>query len=327
VSASVVMRACETSCTLAVSDHQRAMFDLAFKLLSHRLLRDGLPFDDMDCVRLPMAIAEAVGVEDMQPVSRLVEALVIMFTGFDLWDDAMDEELPAEWSGYSPAEISLAAAALIGGVGVQALGRVLATGRVHRRLSAAVAAAFASMAAGQAMDIAIRRDQSGAVPVVEQATWLKSGAALGLYAEATALLCGLTQSRVEAFRRMGQALGGAAQLYKETAVLARLPTVRTGIKIDSYLAVNIHVSQLPETQHQLFRQTCIRAVDSATDAGWLRSELDSSGASRQCAERASGWVNLALLELQKGVPGISSTARLWRITDLAAPSPAATNFG
>src|SRR5262249_20426974 len=144
---------------------------------------------DLDCVRVPRAVVTCVAGEPTA-CSELLVATTIMFTGFDLWDDAMDGDLPETWTALGPQEIALTAAALICGVGPIALGSLAIPPHTMMLMQHATARAFVSMAAGQQLDVRQYTDGAPSADSVLASIRGKSGAAFGMYAELAALFAG-----------------------------------------------------------------------------------------------------------------------------------------
>lgn len=175
----------------------------------------GLP-----AVELPLLVHGALSGRE-EPALPLAGACTLVYLGADLLDNLADRELPERWRRRSPAEATLAGAALLAPLVQAALDRLdggappARIGRVRR----AFTQGLLTMAAGQHDDLLL----SGRALVTPAQARLvaerKSGAEVRLFAEAAAALATDDGGAVERLAAFGLALGTAGQIASDLADL------------------------------------------------------------------------------------------------------------
>lgn len=198
----------------AASPAQRDLLATAFRGLRDGLARRGGSPETLDCVRVPRLVYAAVRGTDT-PVRPLTVALVLLFGGVRLLDDAMDGELPAVWQRHRPAEIALAAAALYSALAPLALCAVEAPPATILAMQRTLADGLLAMADGQQRDVALAGSAGATARDVVASVAGKSGAAVAMYAALAARLAGAPEEAVASYTAMGQALGTAWQLRSD----------------------------------------------------------------------------------------------------------------
>jgi geranylgeranyl diphosphate synthase, type I len=173
---------------------------------------------DLACIRLPLLVHAAVaGVEG--PALPLAAACTLIYLGADVLDNVADDELPPRWVSRNAAEATLAAATLLAPLPILALAE-LGPGRSRAwEIQRALAAGLVEASAGQHEDL-VASERAG-LEACRRVAELKSGAELGCFARAAALLAGAEAAAAEAFAAYGTALGTAAGLASDLGELYR----------------------------------------------------------------------------------------------------------
>lgn len=262
---------------LAVTPLQRCTFETTFQAVRAQLAAHHLSVNDMDCVRVPHAVLACAG-GATRDAEELTVATTILFAGFDLWDDAMDGDLPSCWQPFGTAAASLTAAALIGGVGPMALRRLAVTGETGAAMQDAVSRAFLGMAAGQQLDMWQTRRADVSADSALASNEGKSGAAIGLYAELAALAGGVSVAEAHRYARLGRLLGSAWQIIGELLDLFESEHSRDLSAGKRTYPIAVHLDGLSVVERKQFEAELERARADEEVARSVRAALIRSGA-------------------------------------------------
>jgi geranylgeranyl pyrophosphate synthase len=169
--------------------------------------------DRLVAVELPLEVHESVTGE-WHAGTPLAAACGFVYLGADVLDNVADDELPAEWADCSASAANLAGATMLASLSHLALAECATAPERRHRLHTRLAEGLASMALGQATDIA-PPDDSDLVDVALETVAAKSGAEFAMVAELAAFgACG-EEECVAAFGAYGRSLGIAGQLSSD----------------------------------------------------------------------------------------------------------------
>jgi hypothetical protein len=318
----VLDQAATAALARAVTDEQRCCFTIAFDCARARLRDHGLSPDGLDSARIPALVYAAVA-GDPGPAAPLGVALTVLYVGMDLWDSVMDRELPPAWDGVPPHVVSLAAAALIGGVAPVLVsdldapaGRVVAVQRTLGR-------AFIAIAAGQQSDIAAAGAIAPTSELAEEAMRGKSGEVLALFAETAALLAGAPSDSVAAYADMGRAMGMASQIRADLSDLYSPAGSRDLANGTRSLPIALYLEQLEGDVRDRFVALLDHARVDADAQTEVRAALLDADIHSACALLAEAYCARAQQELQRSnalEPACSGLRSLIESTSLIRPA-------
>jgi len=192
----------------------RALFDRALGEV-RRCADEGAAFLPID---MPMAVAEVLGLP-AAPQRVAAAACTLLWSGADLMDDVADGELGTGWEGASPHQLALVSTNLLATLPHLATAALADHGvpeAVLSRFSQRVAQTLWEMSCGQFNDLDSERSVRSASDYGELIRQ-KTGAEIGLFASAPALLAGLPGDAIEAWSSFGVAYGCMAQLFSDVA--------------------------------------------------------------------------------------------------------------
>jgi geranylgeranyl pyrophosphate synthase len=260
----------------AATPAQRHLLEIAFSGMRIRLAQRGVTADALECVRIPRLVHACVRGESA-PVTSLIVALTLLYTGMRLWDDVMDGELAEVWQGHHPNQVALAAASLIGGLAPLALSNIEAPPSTVTAMQRTLARGFIAAAGGQQDDIALTGAREVTSDAVLASVAGKSGGPVSLCAELAAQLAGATDEAVADYARMGQAMGIAWQLRSDWYDLF-------GTKHSSDLAsgtrtlpIALHLEALAGSEREVFLALLDRAATEPDAAITVRATLIEAG--------------------------------------------------
>lgn len=230
----------------------------------------------MACAQLPLLVHAALTGEE-GPALPVAGACTLLYLGADLFDNLADEELPDRWLSYHPSEASLAAATYLSALPPLSLAHLEERGASPGRLwvlSRLFADALLKMSAGQREDLvsAERMTLAGCRELAEG----KSGAEIGLFAEAGAVLATDDPWLRKTYASFGTSMGTAGQIASDLRDIwepgtsrdllngkKTLPVVHALAKLrggprDHLLAL-LAAARDPEEPHEEVRETLLRA--------------------------------------------------------------------
>jgi geranylgeranyl pyrophosphate synthase len=279
---SVLDRAEAYALERAVAPEQRNVFETAFASVRAKLNERGVGVETLDSVRIPRLVHAAVRGDEL-PALPLAVSLTVLYVGMDLWDSVMDRELGREWHYIRPEEVSLAAAALIGGIAPLALCEINAPPATIVAIQSALARAFTTIAAGQQRDLALTDGDHATAEAAIAATDGKSGAVVGLFAETAALLAGAPRKAVVAYSEMGHALGMAAQLRSDLYDIFGDPNGKDLPNGARTLPVALYLESLNADARVAFLALLTHARTNARTRDDIRERLHRADTVRACA--------------------------------------------
>jgi geranylgeranyl pyrophosphate synthase len=288
--ADILHRAATVATTVAATDEQQRLFAQAFTTVRARVEADGSSPDLLDCVRVPRLVDAAVrGTAGGAAIEALTIALAVLYTGIDLWDDAMDGELSPEWRGRRPDEVALVAAGLIGGAAPMALAAIPAPAETVIGLQRLLARGFVALSAGQQEDIALAGSDGATAVAVERSVIAKSGAAMAMYAAMAARLADAPDQVVAAYANMGRALGTAWQVHSDLQDLFIAAASKDLANGTRTLPIAMHLEQVTGDQRNQFLALLDRARDGHQAREKVKTALREAGILRRCAAVVESW--------------------------------------
>jgi geranylgeranyl diphosphate synthase, type I len=180
--------------------------------LEKALASPGLP-----AIQVPFLVHAAV-TGDEGPALPVAEACTLIYFGVDLFDNIIDDELPAGWDTRDPAEANLAATTLLAAVPQLALARLGYQGTPLIRLWALVhlfARTLLTMSAGQHEDLLLTGRADAGPQMCRLMTERKSGSEFALFAKAGAILATEDPEVIENYGAFGLCFGTASQIYSD----------------------------------------------------------------------------------------------------------------
>ena len=166
--------------------------------------------------RLPLLVHAAVTGDD-RPAVPLAGACALVYLGADLFDNLGDDELPGCWDGHDTAQVTLAAAVLLGPMPYLALEQLEADDAARWRTGRELTHALAVISGGQHQDLA----NAGRVDVTLEGARLvaerKGGEEFRGFARAAAVFAGADARGVDAYGDFAAAIGTAAVIASDVA--------------------------------------------------------------------------------------------------------------
>jgi geranylgeranyl pyrophosphate synthase len=266
----------------AATAGQRRVMAAAFGDMRTRLAERGSSVEALDCVRLPRLVHLAVRGHD-QSALPLAVALTVLYVGLDLWDSVMDGELGPAWDHLRPEEVSLTAAALIGGVVPLAMLALDAPAATVLAMQRALARAFTAIAAGQQVEWANAAGDQVTAEAAMAAVEGKSGDVVALFAELAALSADAPPATVAAWAALGRALGIATQIRTDLHDLIAAPNgrdLRNGLRT---LPIALALEGLEGADRDALLTLLGRARSDEGARQGIRQHLATAGVPNACA--------------------------------------------
>ena len=169
----------------------------------------------LSCAQLPLLVHAAIA-GDEEPALPVAGACTLLYLGADLFDNLADEELPDRWLPYHPSQANLAAATYLAALPQLSLARLVEREVPPQKvwsLSRLFAETLLTMSAGQHEDLVSDGGMSAAD--CRALSEKKSGAEIGLFARAGAVLATDDGRLHEAYARMGASIGTAGQIASD----------------------------------------------------------------------------------------------------------------
>lgn len=266
----------------AVTPEQRRLLATAFHGRRTQLCQREVSPDDLDCVDLPRSVYAAVR-GDRAAALPLAIATTVLWTGIDLLDDVMDGDLPPEWQGVRPAEITLAAATLISALAPLALSQLDAPAATLLAMHQTLAGGLLAMSGGQQADVAMADSDAATVEAVEASVAGKSGAGMAMLATLAAQFAGAPAETVSVYGEMGHALGTARQLHSDCYDLFVAPHSKDLAGGTRTWPIAWRLQGLAGEERGRFLALLHRARTDAAAREAVRAHLIEAGALRGCA--------------------------------------------
>lgn len=280
---------------------QRHLITTAFGYLRARLSRSDRGANALECVRVPRLVWAGVR-GDAADAYPLTVALTLWYTGMRLWDDAIDGELSPDWNSVRPAEVSLTAAALIGGMAELALTKLDTTDDVRVALLGIMAQSFIAIAAGQQADVALVSAADPTSDAVVESVTGKSGESVAMCAALAARLAGAAPAAVAAYAEMGRALGTAWQLRSDCYDLFGDPRVADVAAGRRTLPVALHLESLAGEDRARFLALLERARRDSASVAAVRAALIEARVPESCAVIIDLYLHRASDALERARP-------------------------
>jgi len=170
------------------------------------------------CADLPILVHAAITGNSAAAVP-LAAACTLVYLGADLFDNLADEELPEEWAGCSPSQISLAAATMLAPLpqlALSGMGRATSP-ETMLRVSQAVAQTLLTMGIGQHEDLLFSSREGLTADACRRVAERKAGGELAGFARAAAVLAGAGAEVEDAYATFGSCWGTASQIASDLA--------------------------------------------------------------------------------------------------------------
>jgi geranylgeranyl pyrophosphate synthase len=171
-------------------------------------------YPELPAIQLPLLVHAAIR-GDEQPALPVAGACMLLYLGADLFDNLIDDELPASWHARDPAEASLAATTLLAALPQLALARLRERGTPPARiwdLAHLFAETLLTMSAGEHEDLLLTDQDGMRVETYRVMVERKSGSEFALFAKAGALLATEDADVVDKYAAFGECLGTARQI-------------------------------------------------------------------------------------------------------------------
>ncbi len=167
--------------------------------------------------RLPLLVHAAIA-GDEGPALPVAAACTLLHLGGDLFDSAVDDELPIPWRERDPAEINLAATTLLGVLPQLALARLEDQGTppaTTLALTRLFANTLLKMGAGQHEDLRLSCSEDVSLKEIQAMVERKSGSEIALSARAGALVATRDRRKIGSYAGFGLCCGVAKQLIND----------------------------------------------------------------------------------------------------------------
>jgi len=197
-----------------VDPAQRRLLQVALSGLNGQFQRSIAELGWVHCVELPLQVHAAVR-GDCAPALPLAALCSSIFLGLDIFDDLADGDEPERWRGYSPGQITLAAALTANVLPAWLLARLPVSPERLLLMQRTLADGYLRMAAGQQSDLAMTGSAAPQATEVEASVLGKAGEQFATYAALGAQLAGAEPARVALFASVGRGLGIAGQLASD----------------------------------------------------------------------------------------------------------------
>lgn len=194
------------------SSHRQLIWVHVSAGLEKALVSPGLP-----AIQVPFLVHAAV-TGDEAPALPVAEACTLLYFGADLFDNIIDDELPAGWDARDPAEANLAATTLLAAVPQLAVARLGYQGTPPARLWTLVhlfARTLLTMSAGEHEDLLLTGRADVGPEMCRLMTERKSGSEFALFAKAGAILATEDPDVIDNYGAFGLCFGTASQIYSD----------------------------------------------------------------------------------------------------------------
>jgi geranylgeranyl pyrophosphate synthase len=163
---------------------------------------------------VPAGVAELVTGEPA-PALEASRVLCLYYMGISLFDDVMDHDLGADWSEYTPEQLSCAALAMTGALPLLALSQASASLPETRSRVRALGQALSDASAGQFLDIGGLRVDDTSIDACEKIVELKTGSTGALAASLAASMVGARPEEESRLANIGFNLYCAMQIISD----------------------------------------------------------------------------------------------------------------
>ena len=264
---------------------------------------------DLHAIQLPMLVYEdATG--SHEPAAPLAAACLLLYLGADLFDAAVDNELPDCWQGRTCGEVHLAAATLLAALPTLALDELARDGvpadRVWR-LGRDFATTLAIMSAGEHADLSMEDRDDVALDECRRMVERKAGAEVGLFTRAGALLATDDAATVQAYWEFGVALGSAGTIASDAADIWHATPSQDLLNGKRALTVTHALAALEGTRLDELRELLSAARQSPDVHDGVRALLVEAGSLRHTALTVGAYKQRAVAALERA--GCSGPAR------------------
>jgi geranylgeranyl pyrophosphate synthase len=174
-------------------------------------------YPELPAIQLPLLVHAAI-TGDQRPALPLAGACTLLYLGADLFDNLIDDELPASWDTWDPTEAHLAATTLLAAGPQLSIDRLQGQGTPVARLwalSRSFAEALVTMSAGEHEDLLVTDRWDVRPEMCRALAERKSGSELALFARAGAMLATDDMELIERYAAFGLCLGAARQIYTD----------------------------------------------------------------------------------------------------------------
>lgn len=284
-------------------------------------------------VDIPWAVAAATGLGECE-TRAIAAACAIVWAAADVLDDLADGAPPDQWTAAAPAQVQIAATALITCGPQFALGELADCGVKPSRIAQAQQAVrdgLWQMAAGQWLDL--DRDRPKGLARAAATNSLKTGSEFATFACLPALVAGRSRQQCLAWAKWGLALGKLSQFVDDF-----LEAVGTGDSPDLSLGkwtppvAGALLVLPPDQAAELHRLLASGMVDNAA-----RREAQDTLRDSRPLRFLAGWANVLARDADAALPvgvdgGLLAEARrvarfVWTPVPASVPSALSPSDG
>ena len=296
----------------------RRLFDMAFTRIRGELRNRMADISAIACVRTPRAVYTALagdGAAHGEMLRRLEMAGLLIYMGIDLWDEVMDRELPAIWSGINPDEVALAAVTLFSALAPLALDQPDVPADTRVAMQRTLARGYIAIAAGQRQDLALTGTAAPTSAEAEAAIAGKSGAVFAMLAELAALAAQAPERQITAASALGMALGIAQQLRSDCFDLFFAPHSKDLARGVRTLPLALYLEKLEPQERAAFVEILDQARTEDVARRQVRAALSAAGILRACALLTELHVQRARAALALLPAGNAADSQLWKVVE------------
>ena len=253
---------------------------------------------------------------DEAPATPLAAACTLLYLGADLFDNVADGELLPCWQASNPALANLAAAALLCALPPLAIARLEQNGVAPTRLwrlTKMFAETLATMSAGQYDDLIFSGQQNVTIASSRRMSEQKSGAEIGAFARAGAMLASDDARLIEEYAGFGTCIGTAAQIASDLGDIFGGAPSRDLLNAKQTLPVLHALSTLQGEPLRRLRSLLISATLSGDCHQEVREVLQAAGSLRYVALVVEIFRQRALAFLKAAQPREPARSELFHL--------------
>lgn len=264
----------------AITDHQRHLLSCATESLVTSA--DAADWFSAEVVMLPLYVYGAMHGDDA-PTLPLAAALSLLEVGIHLLDDIIDRDVRADFTGFSPAEVLVAAVGLIAAVPQLVISQLEGPAATIAQMESTLATGLVRVGAGQQRDL---RSSGSPAPNFQSAYRCaseKGGERQATYAVLAAQLAGASPAVTDAFATLGRSLGIAQQIRSDCYDLFVAPASSDLAHATRSLPVALHLGAQRGSHRIEFLKLLSQARHQPSAQLAVRQRLLTYGVPTQCA--------------------------------------------
>lgn len=232
-------------------------------------------------LHLPVLTCAGVGGDDERALDLAVRTLLLDLSVHVL-DDLTDGDHPPSWQDRSPGEMLLATATLLAVVPLS-LRELAVAPHQQAEMSQTLTDGFLQVSAGQHDELRLRHDVAPSAATIESIACLKAGERQATYAALGAQLAAASPDQVEAYARLGRAMGTAAQLASDCYDLFVLPFSHDLANGTLTFPIAVGLEHLPKEERDEMLTLLHHARHDHTVHEQIRRRLHAVGVARRSA--------------------------------------------